>query len=162
MQSNILFICGGTFFALEEIIAKPMGRKLIGFGHAPTTTDDRELARGTSSSHWVTLAGPGILRNDPELIGRLPVLGTLDELAVADLASILTEPKDALIKQYQTLFRYDDAKLARTDPAIHEIARMAKARGAPTRRALQSILENLMLDIMYDLPDRPAAGQGLP
>ena len=74
-----------------------------------------------------------------------------------DLARILTEPKDALIKQYQVLFHYDGAKLEFTDEAIHEIARMAKARGTGAR-ALRSIMENLMLDIMYDLPER-AAGQ---
>jgi ATP-dependent Clp protease ATP-binding subunit ClpX len=90
----------------------------------------------------------------PELIGRLPVISTLNELAVADLARILTEPKDALIKQYQVLFHYDGAKLIFTDQAVLEIARMAKARGTGAR-ALRSILENLMLDIMYDLPERP-------
>ncbi len=90
----------------------------------------------------------------PELVGRLPVISTLNQLSVADLARILTEPKDALIKQYQLLFHYDRAKLAFTDEAIQEIARKAKARGTGAR-ALRSILENLMLDIMYELPDRP-------
>ena len=73
---------------------------------------------------------------------------------MGDLARILTEPKDALIKQYQVLFHYDDAKLTFTDQAVQEIARMAKARGTGAR-ALRSILENLMLDIMYDLPEHP-------
>ena len=97
-----------------------------------------------------------VLARRAELIGRLPVISALNQLSVADLARILTEPKDALIKQYQVLFLYDDAKLNFTDAAILEIARMAKARGTGAR-ALRSILENLMLDIMFDLPEHPGA-----
>ena len=93
----------------------------------------------------------------PELVGRLPVISTLDQLSVDDLAKILTEPKDALLKQYQVLFHHDDAKLEFTTPAVLEIARLAKARGTGAR-ALRSIMEGIMLDIMYELPDR-AAGQ---
>jgi ATP-dependent Clp protease ATP-binding subunit ClpX len=155
--SNILFICGGTFVALEEIIAKRLGRKMIGFGHAASTgDDDRERTR----NELVAQVTPEDLERFgmiPELIGRLPVISTLNELSVADLARILTEPRDALIKQYQVLFHYDGAKLTFTDDAIQEIARMAKARGTGAR-ALRSILENIMLDIMYDLPER-ATGQ---
>jgi ATP-dependent Clp protease ATP-binding subunit ClpX len=151
---NILFICGGTFVALEEIIAKRLGRKMIGFAQAAsTTTEDRELQR----NEIVAQVTPEDLERFgmiPELIGRLPVISTLNELSVADLARILTEPRDALIKQYQVLFHYDGAKLTFTDQAVTEIARMAKARGTGAR-ALRSILENLMLDIMYDLPERP-------
>ena len=151
--SNILFICGGTFVGLEEIIAKRLGRKMIGFGHAHTSGDDRELERNDLVAQVTPedLERYGMI---PELIGRLPVITTLNQLSVADLARILTEPKDALIKQYQVLFHYDDARLTFTDPAIHEIARMAKARGTGAR-ALRSILENLMLDIMYDLSEHP-------
>jgi ATP-dependent Clp protease ATP-binding subunit ClpX len=152
--SNILFICGGTFVGLEEIIAKRLGRKMIGFGHTHTSGDDRE----TEQNELVAQVTPEDLERFgmiPELIGRLPVISTLNQLSVVDLARILTEPKDALIKQYQVLFYLDDAKLNFTDQAIQEIARMAKARGTGAR-ALRSILENLMLDIMYDLPERPA------
>ena len=151
--SNILFICGGTFVGLEEIIAKRLGRKMIGFGQA-ALSDDREQVR----NELVAQVTPEDLERFgmiPELIGRLPVISTLNQLSVADLARILTEPKDALIKQYQVLFHYDNAKLDFTDQAIREIARMAKARGTGAR-ALRSILENLMLDIMFDLPERPA------
>jgi ATP-dependent Clp protease ATP-binding subunit ClpX len=152
--SNILFICGGTFVALEEIIAKRLGRKMIGFAQAASsTTEDRELER----NEIVAQVTPEDLERFgmiPELIGRLPVISTLNQLSVADLARILTEPRDALIKQYQVLFHYDGAKLVFTDQAVIEIARMAKARGTGAR-ALRSILENLMLDIMYDLPERP-------
>ncbi len=93
----------------------------------------------------------------PELIGRLPVIASLNQLSEDDLARILTEPKDALAKQYHVLFHYDGAKLEFTDPAIREIAQRAKARGTGAR-ALRSIMEGLMLDIMYDLPER-APGQ---
>jgi ATP-dependent Clp protease ATP-binding subunit ClpX len=151
--SNILFICGGTFVALEEIIAKRLGRKMIGFGQA-AVSDDREQVR----NELVAQVTPEDLERFgmiPELIGRLPVISTLNELSVADLARILTEPRDALIKQYQVLFHYDKAKLTFTDQAVLEIARMAKARGTGAR-ALRSILENLMLDIMFDLPERPS------
>ncbi|MEA2633215.1 MAG: ATP-dependent Clp protease ATP-binding subunit ClpX [Chloroflexota bacterium] len=151
--SNIRFICGGTFVGLEEIIAKRLGRKMIGFGHAHTSSDDREVER----NQLVEQVTPEDLERYgmiPELIGRLPVITTLNQLSVEDLARILTEPKDALIKQYQVLFHYDDARLTFTDQAVHEIARMAKARGTGAR-ALRSILENLMLDIMFDLPERP-------
>src|SRR5512135_1094810 len=149
--SHILFICGGTFVGLEEIIAKRIGRKMIGFGHA--TTQDKELERNELVAHVTPedLERYGMI---PELIGRLPVISTLNQLSVADLERILTEPKDALIKQYQVLFHYDNARLNFTPEAIHEIALQAKARGTGAR-ALRSIIENLMLDIMYELPDRP-------
>ena len=149
--SNILFICGGTFVGLEEIIAKRLGRKMIGFGHASTT--DKELER----NELVAQVTPEDLERYgmiPELIGRLPVISTLNQLSIPDLVRILTEPKDAIVKQYQVLFHYDKARLDFTTDAIHEIAVQAKARGTGAR-ALRSIMENLMLDIMYELPDRP-------
>jgi ATP-dependent Clp protease ATP-binding subunit ClpX len=148
--SNILFLCGGTFVGLEEIIAKRIGRKMIGFGHA--TTQDKEMER----NELVAQVTPEDLERFgmiPELIGRLPVISTLNQLSVADLERILTEPKDALVKQYQVLFHYDKARLHFTPEAIHEIALQAKARGTGAR-ALRSIMENLMLDIMYELPER--------
>ncbi|MBV8675589.1 MAG: ATP-dependent Clp protease ATP-binding subunit ClpX, partial [Planctomycetaceae bacterium] len=150
--SNILFICGGTFVGLEEIIGKRLGRKMIGFGR-DETTDRKEMER----DELVAQVTPEDLERYgmiPELVGRLPVISTLNQLSVADLARILTEPKDALIKQYQLLFHYDHAKLEFTDEAVQEVARQAKARGTGAR-ALRSILEHLMLDIMYELPDRP-------
>jgi ATP-dependent Clp protease ATP-binding subunit ClpX len=89
----------------------------------------------------------------PELIGRLPIIATLNQLSEEDLARILTEPKDALTKQYKVLFHYDGARLQFDDGAIREIARRAKARGTGAR-ALRSIMEGLMIDIMYELPER--------
>jgi ATP-dependent Clp protease ATP-binding subunit ClpX len=149
--TNILFICGGTFVGLEEIIGKRLGRKLIGFGHDGSR--DKEVERDELIAQVTPedLERYGMI---PELIGRLPVIATLNQLSEADLARILTEPKDALAKQYRVLFHYDKAKLEFTEEAIREIARRAKARGTGAR-ALRSVVESMMLDIMFDLPDRP-------
>ncbi len=149
--SDILFICGGTFVGLEEIVAKRLGRKMIGFRHEDAPRDeevrrDQLMAQVTPED----LERYGMI---PELIGRLPVIASLNQLTEDDLARILTEPKDALAKQYRVLFHYDGAKLEFTDPAIREIAKRAKARGTGAR-ALRSVMEGLMLDMMYDLPER--------
>ena len=152
--TDILFLCGGTFVGLEEIIGKRLGRKMIGFGRGDEKTQDRELER----DELVAQVTPEDLERYgmiPELIGRLPVIATLNQLSEDDLARILTEPKDALTKQYQVLFHYDRAKVQYTDAAIREIARRAQARGTGAR-ALRSIMESLMLDIMYDLPENEA------
>jgi ATP-dependent Clp protease ATP-binding subunit ClpX len=148
--TNILFICGGTFVGLEEIIAKRLGRKLIGFGHEGRKEKEVERNELVAQVTPEDLERFGMI---PELIGRLPVIATLNQLTEEDLARILTEPRDALVKQYQVLFHYDGAKLEFTPEAIREIARRAKARGTGAR-ALRSIMEGLMLDIMYELPDR--------
>ncbi|MGA7496010.1 MAG: ATP-dependent Clp protease ATP-binding subunit ClpX [Isosphaeraceae bacterium] len=150
--TDILFICGGTFVGLEEIVGKRLGRKMIGFGRGDERAHDRELER----NELVAQVTPEDLERYgmiPELIGRLPVIATLNQLSEEDLAQILTEPKDALTKQYEVLFHYDGAKLKFNDGAIREIAKRAKARGTGAR-ALRSIMESLMLDIMYDLPER--------
>ena len=151
--SQILFICGGTFVGLEEIIGKRLGRKLIGFGKGGGTAD-KELERNEIMGH-VTPEDLERFGMIPELVGRLPVISTLDQLSVEDLAKILTEPKDALLKQYRVLFHHDEATLEFTEPAVREIATLAKARGTGAR-ALRSVMERLMLEIMYELPDRPA------
>ena len=155
--SQILFICGGTFVGLEEIIGKRLGRKMIGFGGGTASADRaKELER----NELVAQVTPEDLERFgmiPELVGRLPIITTLDQLSIDDLAKILVEPKDALLKQYQVLFHHDDATLEFTPPAVREIARLAKARGTGAR-ALRSIMEQIMLDIMFELPDR-APGQ---
>jgi ATP-dependent Clp protease ATP-binding subunit ClpX len=150
--TNILFICGGTFVGLDEIIGKRLGRKMIGFGHE--ATDDQESARNKLVAQVTPedLERYGMI---PELIGRLPIISSLNQLSADDLARVLTEPKDALTKQYQVLFHYDGANLEFTPAAIQEIALKAKARGTGAR-ALRSIMENLMLDIMFELPEREA------
>src|SRR5271155_4229435 len=150
--ADILFICGGPFVGLEEIIGKRLGRKMIGFGRGDKRAHDRELER----NELVAQVTPEDLERYgmiPELIGRLPVIATLNQLSEEDLARILTEPKDALTKQYEVLFRYDGARLRFDQGAIREIARRAKARGTGAR-ALRSIMESLMIDIMYELPER--------
>ncbi len=150
--TDILFVCGGTFVGLEEIIGKRLGRKMIGFGRGDERAHDRELER----NELVAQVTPEDLERYgmiPELIGRLPIIATLNQLSEDDLAKILTTPKDALTRQYEVLFHYDGAKLKFNDGAIREIARRAKARGTGAR-ALRSIMEGLMLEIMYDLPER--------
>jgi ATP-dependent Clp protease ATP-binding subunit ClpX len=148
--TDILYICGGTFVGLEEIVSKRLGRKRIGFGGELSTDAEQQRDALVSQVTPEDLERFGMI---PELIGRLPIIGTLNQLSEADLARILTEPKDALAKQYQVLFHYDGAKLAFTPEAIHEVARRAKARGTGAR-ALRSVMENLMLDVMFDLPER--------
>ena len=149
--TNILFICGGTFVGLDEIIAKRLGRKMIGF-RSDQAEEEKEVERNNLMAQVTPedLERYGMI---PELIGRLPVISSLNQLSEADLGRVLQEPKDSLTKQYQVLFHYDNAKLAFTDDAIHEIAKLAKARGTGAR-ALRSIMENLMLDFMFELPER--------
>ena len=149
--SNILFLCGGTFVGLEEVIAKRLGKRRVGFGQA--TAEDREARRNVLMAEVTPddLERYGMI---PELIGRLPVVASLDALSEEDLARILTEPRNALAKQYRVLFHQDGATLSFTEDAIREIARRAKARGTGAR-ALRSVMENLMLDLMFDLPEHP-------
>jgi ATP-dependent Clp protease ATP-binding subunit ClpX len=149
--TDILFICGGTFVGLDEIVSKRLGRKRIGFGGEISTDAEQQRDALVSQVTPEDLERFGMI---PELIGRLPIIGTLNQLSEDDLAKILTEPRDALAKQYQVLFHYDGAQLAFTPAAIHEIARRAKARGTGAR-ALRSVMEGLMLDMMFDLPERP-------
>jgi ATP-dependent Clp protease ATP-binding subunit ClpX len=149
--TNILFICGGTFVGLDEIIARRLGRKMIGFGREPESPDkERERDALIAQVQPEDLERFGMI---PELIGRLPIIATLNQLSVEDLSRILSEPRNALTKQYQVLFHLDGARLEFTPEAVREIARRAKARGTGAR-ALRSIMEQLMLDIMFELPER--------
>jgi ATP-dependent Clp protease ATP-binding subunit ClpX len=146
--TNILFICGGTFVGLDNIIARRVGRKTIGFGSNP---DFREhhlgelLARVTSDD----LLEFGMI---PEFIGRLPVLAPLDPLDEDALVRILTEPRNALVRQYKKLFEMEGAELDFTTSALQVIAKMAKDRDTGAR-GLRSIVEEIMTDIMFELPD---------
>ena len=152
--TDILFLCGGTFVGLDEIVAKRLGRKRIGFGRGASSDAERERDELVAQATPEDLERYGMI---PELIGRLPVITSLNQLTEDDLARILTEPKDALAKQYQVLFYYDGAKLAFSEGAVREIAKRAKARGTGAR-ALRSVMEGLMLDLMFELPER-APGQ---
>ena len=144
--SNILFICGGAFQGLEEIIEKRVSGGSIGFV--------REIKTKVEDSHLFSLARPEDLLKYgfiPELIGRLPVISPLEELSDEALLSILSDPKNALIKQYQKLLELEDVHLEFTPQALKEIVKEAKVRKTGAR-ALRSILENIMLNIMYEVP----------
>lgn len=149
---NILFICAGTFNGLEDIIAKRVGKKMIGFNpvfgesHKEDFEARRLLLRQTEVEDLVQF---GLI---PEFLGRLPVMGTLDPLSEDDLVRILSEPKDALLRQYQEFFRLSDTKLTFTDKALRDIAKLSVDRGTGAR-GLRAILENVMLDVLYELPD---------
>ena len=148
--SNILFICGGTFNGLEQIINRRMGSKLMGFGAKVKKETKRSLGETLLNVQPEDLIKFGLI---PEFLGRLPVIATLDELSAESLVRILTEPKNALIKQYQKLFEIEGVNLRLTDSALSAIADEALKRKSGAR-GLRAILETCMLDIMYDIPSK--------
>lgn len=148
--SNILFICGGAFTGLEEIIENRIGQRLIGFGAAmkPKRALDRwELIKEVQPEDLLKY---GMI---PEFVGRLPVIAPLHELSEDALVKILTQPKNALIKQYQKLFEMDGVKLKFTRGALYRVALLAQAQKSGAR-GLRAILESALLDIMYDTPSQ--------
>lgn len=153
--SNILFICGGTFVGLDDIIGKRMGKRTIGFTQEGVHHDQMELGDLLAQVTSDDLLEFGMI---PEFVGRLPVVSTLRPLDMDAMIRVLTEPKNAMVKQYQALFGMENAELAFTDSALKAIAEKAlkKDTGA---RALRSIIEDVMLDVMFDLPDQPAGTQ---
>ncbi|MDY0270510.1 ATP-dependent Clp protease ATP-binding subunit ClpX [Trichloromonas sp.] len=148
--TNILFICGGAFAGLEEIIARRSGTKGMGFGADIRQKKEQRLGETLSQVEPVDLLKYGLI---PEFIGRLPVVATLNELDEEALIQILKEPKNALVKQYQKLFELEKVNLKFTDGALVAIAREALKRKTGAR-GLRSILENSMLDVMYDIPSQ--------
>jgi len=148
--SNILFICGGTFNGLEQIINRRMGSKLMGFGAKVKKETERSLGETLREVQPEDLIKFGLI---PEFLGRLPVVATLDELSAESLVRILTEPKNALIKQYTKLFEIEGVNLRLTDSALSAIADEALKRKSGAR-GLRAILESCMLDIMYDIPSK--------
>jgi ATP-dependent Clp protease ATP-binding subunit ClpX len=149
--SKILFICSGTFTGLDAIVAKRIGRTLIGFSaEASGQLDEHRKGELLAKVEPEDLVAYGML---PEFIGRLPVLSALMPLDQDDLIHVMTEPRNALVKQYQKLFKMEDRKLAFTDAALREIAKHALERGTGAR-ALRSLFEDIMLDIMFELPSR--------
>jgi len=147
---DILFICGGAFEGLEKIIERRVGQKTMGFGASIKTKQEQGPAGMLSLVEPEDLLKYGLI---PELVGRLPVLGTLDSLDVDALVSILTEPKNALVKQYQKFFDMEGVKLDFTEDALKTIAQIAMKRGTGAR-GLRAVLEECMLDVMYDIPSR--------
>jgi ATP-dependent Clp protease ATP-binding subunit ClpX len=152
--SNILFICGGTFVGLDNIIARRIGRKTIGFGANPEQREHHlgELLGKVTSDDLIEF---GMI---PEFVGRLPVIAPLDPLDEEALIRILTEPRNALVRQYQKLFEMEGAELAFDAPALQEVARLARARDTGAR-GLRSIVEEIMTDIMFELPDLETKGR---
>ena len=144
--TNILFICGGAFDGLEDIIKKKEGANVLGFNQDKKGKNDHDKV--LSKVEADDLVKYGLI---PELIGRLHMVATLNEITEDDMVHILTEPKNALIKQYIKLFEMDDVKLEFEKDALKELARLAIVRKTGAR-GLRSILEDIMLDIMFDLP----------
>ena len=146
--TNILFIVGGAFDGLENIISSRMGNRTLGFGAKLESKDDRQLGRVLSNLRPDDLVKFGLI---PELVGRLPVMLTLDNLDEAAMISILTEPKNALVKQYQRLFELDHVDLRFADDALKAIAHEAIGRKTGAR-GLRSIIERALLDTMFEIP----------
>ena len=154
--SQIMFICGGTFVGLDNIIKKRLGKRMIGFGSEHEAHHDKKA----DYSEIIAQATPedviayGMI---PEMVGRLPVITTLSALDEEALVEILTKPKNALVRQYQRLFEMEEADLKFTDEALNLIANKAIKRDTGAR-ALRAIMEELMLDLMYHLPEKPKPG----
>jgi len=147
---NILFICGGAFCDLEQIIERRIGVKGMGFGadmHKRVNKSPGEYLRKVESEDLISF---GLI---PEFVGRLPVVATLDALSEDALIDILTTPKNALVKQYQKLFEFESVRLRFAEGALRAVARQAHRRRSGAR-GLRSILEGVMLDLMYDIPSR--------
>jgi ATP-dependent Clp protease ATP-binding subunit ClpX len=144
---NILFICGGAFAGLDKVISRRVGRKMVGFG------SDLKVGKLAREQIFSEVEPEDLLKYGliPELIGRLPVLCTLDELTEEQLVEILTKPKNALSRQYKKFFRMEKVELTFTDEALIAIARIANERGTGAR-GLRSVMEGAMLEVMYDIP----------
>jgi ATP-dependent Clp protease ATP-binding subunit ClpX len=150
--SNILFICGGTFNGLEEIIQQRLGGKVMGFGADIQSQKERKIGEILQMVQPEDLLKFGLI---PEFVGRLPVIATLGELNDAALVRILTEPKNALVKQFQRLFEFENVALRFTDSALKAIAGKSLERKSGAR-GLRAIMEAAMLDIMYEIPSMEA------
>ena len=147
---NILFICGGAFVGLDEVIERRIGERTLGFGADIPSRKDKKIGELLERIEPEDLLRAGLI---PEFIGRLPVIATLHELNEEALVDILTKPKNALVKQYQRLFEMDGVKLKFAQGALHAVAREALKRNAGAR-GLRAIMEKSMLDIMYEVPSQ--------
>ncbi|WP_029918220.1 ATP-dependent Clp protease ATP-binding subunit ClpX [Pelobacter seleniigenes] len=148
--TNILFICGGAFSGLEKIISKRIGSKAMGFGAEVRSLKEEDLGQLLGKIQPTDLLKYGLI---PEFVGRIPVIATLNELDEQALIQILREPKNALMKQYQRLFEMEKVHLKFTDGALIAVAKEALRRKTGAR-GLRSILENAMLEVMYDIPSQ--------
>lgn len=146
--TDILFICGGAFVGLEDIVKRRLGKSVVGF-----EAEIKKFEKGENPLHFVEvddLVHYGLI---PEFVGRLPVIAVLDELSEEDLIRILVEPKNSLVKQYSKLFEMEGVELEFTEEALVEIAREAIRRKTGAR-GLRAIMEELMLDVMFEIPSR--------
>ena len=148
--SNILFICGGAFVGLDALIEQRLNKKQMGFGADIKTKGEKRLGEILAYVQPEDLLKYGLI---PEFIGRLPVVATLEELDEAALVRVLTEPRNALVKQYEKLMSFEKVKLKFTDGAITAVARKAFSQKTGAR-GLRSILEEVMLDLMYEIPSQ--------
>jgi len=148
--TNILFIVGGAFSGLEHIVEQRIGKKTLGFGAKLPTKEERDMEKIFSEVMPEDLLKFGLI---PEFIGRLPVIAIVDKLDRVALVEILTEPRNALIKQYQKLFELDGVELEFTPDAIDAVADLAMVRGTGAR-GLRAIIEEVLLHVMYDVPSR--------
>ncbi len=149
--TNILFICGGAFVGLDSVVKKRIGTKSMGFGAKVVSNSKKNLGEILAGIRPEDLLSFGLI---PELVGRLPVIANMEELTEEDLVRVLKEPKNALTKQYQRLFEFDDIRLRFTEGALEAIAREAIRRKSGAR-GLRSVMEQSMLDVMYELPSDP-------
>jgi ATP-dependent Clp protease ATP-binding subunit ClpX len=148
--TNILFICGGAFDGLEQLIKRRIGKKVIGFNSVGDSTKELKPGEYLSMVLPEDLLKFGLI---PEFVGRLPVISTLEPLDESTLVRILSEPKNALVKQYQKLLEFDNVKLEFEQGALEAIAKEAIKRNTGAR-GLRSIIEGVMLDLMYEVPSR--------
>ena len=150
--TNILFICGGTFVGIEDIIGKRLGKPTMGFAQRAAVKQETDMSEVLPHVNTDDVLQYGLI---PELVGRLPVVSSLTPLDEEGLVRVLTEPRNAMVRQYQTLFEMENCELTFTEEALQRIARRALTKGTGAR-GLRGIIENVMLDIMYDLPDQKA------
>ena len=153
--SNILFICGGAFDGIEKIIEARQDKRGIGFGASVQTKEERQASSIIAQVQPHDLLKFGII---PELIGRLPVITTLNPLNRDQLVSILTEPKNALVKQYKKMLEFDHVELEFEQGALEAAADLALERGIGAR-GLRAVLENAMTELMYNIPSDPAVSK---
>lgn len=146
--TNILFICGGAFDKLDTVIKERLGKKSVGFNSKYVNVSKMKFSDITKNLQPEDLIKYGLI---PEFVGRLPVVAVLDDLTEEALVKILREPKNAIIKQYEEFFRFDNVKLSFTDGALRAVAKKAMERKTGAR-GLRSIMEDIMIDIMYDIP----------
>src|SRR5438132_405814 len=153
--TNILFICGGAFAGIEKIIESRIGHKGIGFGADLRRSDEKELGSILAKVLPEDLLKFGLI---PEFVGRLPLIGAVSNLDQEALVRILVEPKNALVKQYRKFFEFDGVELEFTDDALEAVSEQALLRGTGAR-GLRAILEEVLLNVMYDLPSRDDVGK---